>query len=64
MDRMVTFDIEEIQDGSFFIMDLIKSSDSQKKSFMELKVNEVLSLYLQIVSQVFNEGINYDIDIE
>lgn len=64
MNQMTTFNIDEIQDGSDFIMELVKSPDQVKRSFLQQKVNEVISLYLQIISQVFSEGINYEIDIE
>lgn len=42
----------------------MKSQDENEKKFFETRVNDVINLYLQLNTQIFEGGINYSAPME
>ncbi len=60
---MLTFDISDIEEGSYFLLDLMKKTTDLEKRFMEQWSKDIMELLLQLHTKIFEEGINYQVEV-
>ncbi len=58
---MLTFDIDEIKEGSNFLLEILKSQNDIEKIFLDKKANDIVYLLLELISKIFEDGINYNV---
>jgi hypothetical protein len=61
---MLTFEIDDIKEGSNFFMEIFKKQNEFEKKFLDKKTGEILQLFLELHTTIFKDGINYSVEPE
>ena len=62
--KMLTFKIDQFQEASNYFMELINANIVSYHSFLLKNANEIIEVFIQVCSKIFEGGIYYEISIE
>ena len=61
-EKMLTFDLGEFEEASEYFKALCRSQNPSSVHFLKMNSNDIIKVFVEVCSTVFNEGINYDLE--